>query len=506
MRACDRALTLACLILLIAGIAGADDRPWIEVRSPRFTVVSQASEKSTRELAWQFEQVHAVFTRAYPWAKLESGRPFLVLAVRNEQALRGLAPQFWETWKIPPSAAFVSDAGQDFVAIRTDLDGSDEEGQNPYSTAYQGYVSIVLNASFPGQLPFWFKRGLQSFFGNTLVRQKDVHVGRLIKGHMMLLQRGSRYSIPELMAIEPSSPSFRNETDRQVFDAQAWLLVHYLSFGENGTLQPKLNRFAGLLSDGRKGEAFAEAFGDVQQLEKGLGLYLSRRLFGYSDLDLDVNIDRASFKVRPVSAAEAMGWRAAFLSAMHEPATSARALAESALQADPAQPVAHEALGLIADDEKRTDDARTAFARAVEHGSRSFYAHYRLAQLLWKPENDPATRARIAAALEKAVQLNPDHSWSYSYLADTRVSLRDAPAAMEPARKAVLLAPGEPYHRRTLARVLGNTGELDAALGEAGLALALARSEDEKREARELLGWLSEMKRAAAEAARRPRP
>jgi tetratricopeptide (TPR) repeat protein len=492
-------------VLTAAAGLGADDRPWVEVRSPRFTVVSQSGEKAARDLAWQFEQVHSVFSRAYPWAKLESGRPFVVLAVRNESALRELSPQFWQRWKMRPGAAFVSDSGQDFVAIRTDLDGSDVEGENPYSTAYEGYVSIVLNASFPGRLPFWFERGMQDFFGNTLVREKDVHIGRLIKRHLELLNRGSRFPLAELLAIGSDSPSFRQEASRQVFEAQAWLFVHYLFFGENGANLPKLNRYADLLRDGRAApDAFREALGDTKPLEDGLNLYLSRRLYRYTQLNLDVNVDRASFRVRPVGGPEATALRAAFLSAMREPASEARALAESVLKADPKQPVAHEALGLIADDEKRPDDARAAFALAVENGSQSFWAHYRLAQLLWKADNERATLQRIAGTLEKSTQLNPDHAWSWSYLADTRVDLADAAGALEPARRAVRLAPGEPYHRRTLARVLGNLGPLDAAQQEAGRALALSKDEDDKRRAREMLLWVSRKLEAATASANAP--
>jgi len=483
---------MAAGLLSLPAWAPAEDRPLIEVRTPRFTIVSQSGEKAARDLGWQLEQVHSVFSRAYPWAKLESGRPFIVLAVRNEKTVRELSPQFWERWQMRPTAAFVSDSGQDFVAIRTDIAGGGDAGENAYSTAYEGYVSIVLNASFPGRLPFWFHHGLQNFFGNTLVREKDVHIGRLVKRHLERLNQGSRYSLAELMAIDRDSPSFRQEADRQVFEAQAWLFVHFLFFGEDGGLQPKLNRYADLLRAGRAGpDAFREAFGDLEPLEKGLSLYLSRRLYRYTQLNLDVNVDRASFAVRPVGEAEAQALRAAFLSAMREPIPAARALAESALKADPKQPIAHEVMGLIADDEKKRDEARDAFGRAVDNGSLSFWAHYRLAQLLWKRDADRPTLERIAKALEKSAELNPDYAWALSFLGDTRVALDDAAGALEPARKAVALAPGESYHRRTLARVLSAAGQLDAAQQEAGRALALAKEEDDKGEARELLAWIA---------------
>ena len=100
-----------------------------------------------------------------------------MVAVRNEAALRELSPQFWERWKLPAGSRVREQPGHDFVAIRADVQGSTDVGENPYSVAYEGYVSIVLNASFPGKLPFWFERGLRSFFGNTLVRERTSRSG-----------------------------------------------------------------------------------------------------------------------------------------------------------------------------------------------------------------------------------------------------------------------------------------------------------------------------------------
>jgi predicted Zn-dependent protease len=189
--------------------------------------------------------------------------------------------------------------------------------------------------------------------------------------------------------------------------------------------------------------------------------------------------------------AEATALRAVFQSAMDEAPTSVRALAEAAVKADAREALAYEALGLIADKEGRKEDAQASLGQAMDLGSQSFYAHYRLAQLLWKTDNDTATLTRMAAALEKAISLNPDHPWSQSLLADVRVSLGDATAALGPARQAVALSPGEPYHRRVLARVLGTLDDFEAAQAEAGRALALAKTEDEKRNGREMLAWLS---------------
>ena len=50
-------LAVALLAWLVVAVAAADE--WIEVKSAHFTVVSNASERSTRKLVWQPEQVRS---------------------------------------------------------------------------------------------------------------------------------------------------------------------------------------------------------------------------------------------------------------------------------------------------------------------------------------------------------------------------------------------------------------------------------------------------------------
>ena len=110
------------LAAAIAGPALAAERPWIEVQSPHFTVVSNAGEGAAQEIAWQFEHVQAVFQTLWPWAHREDGRPFVVIVARDEETLRALAPQFWtDRNKYGTLEAHVSGADADYAAIRVDV-------------------------------------------------------------------------------------------------------------------------------------------------------------------------------------------------------------------------------------------------------------------------------------------------------------------------------------------------------------------------------------------------
>ena len=54
-----RRTRLALCAALLAVPLLAAPTPWIEVKSPHFTVVTNDSEKQARRTAWQFEQIRA---------------------------------------------------------------------------------------------------------------------------------------------------------------------------------------------------------------------------------------------------------------------------------------------------------------------------------------------------------------------------------------------------------------------------------------------------------------
>jgi hypothetical protein len=87
-------LLLALLLLPCASLAA--ERPWIEVKSPHFLVISDTNEKTARAITWQFEQVRAALKSVWPWVRLDIDKPVLVIAVRDEAGMKTIAPKYWE--------------------------------------------------------------------------------------------------------------------------------------------------------------------------------------------------------------------------------------------------------------------------------------------------------------------------------------------------------------------------------------------------------------------------
>jgi hypothetical protein len=177
----------------------------------------------------------------------------VVIAAKDEQAMKALAPKYWEQrGGIRPSSVWVSGADRHYMAIRADLHGDDTNFVNPYTSSYFSYASLIIAASFNRPLPPWFLNGLAGVLSNTIVRSNYILLGPPIPWHLDALRQDQRFFLKQLVSITDESPEYVRESGRERFDAQAWAFVHLLMFGEQGKYQTAINRFSSLLSSRRR--------------------------------------------------------------------------------------------------------------------------------------------------------------------------------------------------------------------------------------------------------------
>lgn len=475
--------------LLTAGAVSAAERPWIEVKSAHFTVATNGSEAEGREVAWQFEQMRAALPKLWPWAKLTTDKPVLVLAARDEATLKVLVPEYWEKGREPIVSMASEGRDRHYLALRTDTRISDDVRVTPYFNLYRGYLHIVLSSSFDRPLPLWLNRGMAELFGNLRVRDKDVFVGRMIPWHMDRLKKIQLVPLDVVLGADRTSPYFQEGDRRRLFDAESWAFLHYLLFADEGRHAAQINRFVTLLNQGANRDAARrEAFPDPVALEKGLSSYLHSAAIPFRRIDVDVDIAPERFPVRAMPPAESAAVRAAFHVAMGRP-NEARALIQEAKATDPGSPSAYDAEGLLADFERKDDAASAAYARAAELGSTNFYTFYENARFAHRSGADDRL-ARMEKSLQRAVELNPEYATAYSYLADTKLSLGHKDEALTLARRAVSLEPGGSYHHATLARALAEQAKPAEALTEAERAVELAHEDWETENAVKMLEYV----------------
>ena len=467
---------------------------WIEVRSPHFAVVSNAGEGTTRTLAWQLEQIRSAMQALSSWARADLNKPLCVIALKDEQSMRVLAPGYWEVrGGVRPASVWVTAPDRHYLTIRSDLRATDTDVTNPHVNAYFSYVSLVMQQSLDPDLPLWFSRGLAGVLSNTIVRDDFVYVGAPIPWHLQRLRERARPALGTLLTVTRRSPEVAREEQLQTFDAQAWAFVHFLMFADQQKRVAPLNRFAQLVSGGTDAQsAFNEALGSIRALEDPFDAYVERSIYTFGKVKLDVSVDRERFPVRRLADAESAAVRAAFHAALGRP-REARALIAEAQKADAALPDSHLAEALLLDREAKPSEAQAAFAKAIELGSTSAYANYRLASLMWRPNADRETLVEIEKRLQRAIELNNRYASAYSWLGEIRAVL-GAGESYGLIERALSIEPREPIHRLRAAFVLTRQGKLDEAQSQARTAQTLADTDEERRRAQELLDMIAKRK------------
>jgi len=472
------------LILIFAGAAGPGaaekSEKWFEVRSPSFVVVSNAGEREARRAAGNFEEIRAALKSFLPGARVDPGRPVVILAVKDEESLHSLLPEYWErAGQVHPAGYFQSGPDKHYVILRTDI-----RDEGAHQVVYHEYVHLLLSLNVRG-LPLWLSEGLADFYANTTVREKEVWIGRPDKEYVWLLRNRPLLPLAELFAADKTSPHYHEASKAAIFYAQSWALAHYFMLAEARGERNRLSDFLRLLGDEvEEKRAVQQVFGDLTELpklEEQLENYVGKERFHMIRHKTAVEVNERTFPARPLPEAESAAVRGDFLARRNRQG-EARALLEQALRLDPSLALAHESMGVLYVLEGQKEKARTWFAQAVRLDSRRFLAHYYDATLAMAAAQSEEEMARVEAGLQRVIELKPDFAPGYASWA-VFYSMRNLKLeqALSLVQKAVALEPAVVAYRLSLAQISAQLGRLEEAfqLGERVLAQAKAPSDRE---------------------------
>jgi len=507
-------LVLPFLVLGLAATAMAAEKPevWVEVRSPHFTVYSNAGQKQAQRVAEQFEQIRAMFAKAFPNVKVDPGQPMYILAAKNEKTLKTLLPGFWERkGQAHPVGLFVPGQEKNYAALRLDT-----QGDNPFQTIYHEYVHLLVRLNYQG-LPTWLNEGLAEFWANTIIGDKTVRTGRPDENHILLLRESKLLPIEVLLKVDHGSPYYNEANKVSIFYAQSWALVSYLMLDEKMRQGKALTRFLQAVNSGKDDtEAAREAFGELKKLEKTLESYVRSSRFYELEIKKPAEIPDSEYTVRTVPEAESAALRGDFHMHTNRP-VEARALLEQALKLDPKLALAHESFGFVYFRENNREEAARWFAQAAQLDSQSALAHYFHAMLQMQESLDPEKFGEVEVSLRRSIELNPDFAPAYVTISGFYAMREETKEkAVEAARKAYQLQPGEMMYAFNLAQILLRTDHVDEAGKLTQQLLVRPQSEQQRTLAMRLLEDVrtyqehaaakkryEEEQRAAEEAARR---
>jgi Tfp pilus assembly protein PilF len=477
------AFCLAALALIASAGPGVAKDSWIEVRSPNFTVLGNVSEGSARQIADHFEQFRELFESAFPKVRVDLGKPLVIFAVKNEDAMKLLLPGYWETkGHVHPAGIYVPGEDKHFVVVRENT-----EGENPYQIVYHEYTHALMDLNYRG-LPLWLGEGVAEFLGNSTLHEKSAEIGNIASYHLEVLQQNRLIPVEELLQINRDSPYYNEANRTSIFYAESWMLVHYLMLDPDARKQQLLQHFlTSWDASGNALDAAQKTFGDLKKFTDAMEKYANQKRFFVGTVNTTLHPDPKSYSLRALSQAEIDAARGELYLHTQRP-KEARVALNSAVQLQPNLAEAHQGLGELAFSNNDLETAEKEFTTAAQLNPNDFINYfYQARSLMHHGMATPQQAEQVAADLEKTISLNPNYAAAYSVLASI-YSMR--PETREKAfvagRRSIQLEPGNLSYAVNFAYVLLNTGRVADAKVLSQRISATAKSPGEQKMAHHL--------------------
>lgn len=470
---------------------------WTQLRSPHFVLVGDASEREIRNVAARLEGLQSVLARAWPAIQASPPVPTVAIVFAND---RSFAP-----YRLTSDADGYFVAGDDVNYIVVTAQAKNDA----YESILFDYTSFLVENAF-SRVPLWVSAGLGEFYSTFDVRAngRTGVVGQPAPENVRHLH-SSFITLDELVAIDRSSPIYREGRRRGIFFAESWALVHYLLTEPRrvGQLPVYLSRVAaGESSD----TAFAASFkSDSKTLQTELSAYLRAASFSAGQVALDDGLMGAD--VRPPSVLGTADARAhlGLLLGLTGRAAQGRTQLDQIVRESPNTARAWSAMGSLELRAGHLVDALPHFERAADLAPEDALIQGAYGQALAEearqttanPGARTATLQKARDVLAKAVTLRPASARSLYELGTVELERGGDPARARMALdEAVRLAPARQVYAVVLGDAMIRVREYDRATAWLTPLTVTGERPEIRDAARALLGAVAQARQREAAA------
>ena len=459
-----RLLLCACFVSFLAYGSAAKEKPWLEVRSPHFRVLTDASAGDARRVAREFEQLRDVFASQYPGFRLESGAPLLIFAARDEETAKSLAPYLWKAKGAKPVGYFQQSWERKFALIRLDAWNT---GFGGHQIVFHEYTHSLLHIN-AHWLPAWMDEGIAEFYAYTRFRENDTLIGTPTDRYSTLRWK-SPIPIETLISVDHRSPYYHDEDKVQMFYAESWALIHYMLFGPNMEGGKKLNEFFTKLQQGtEQKKAFQEVFGSFKEMDNALDGYVHQFQLQAGVIKNKPQMNEKDYPSRVLTMAETQAEIGGYHLWTHD-VSNAHSYVSDALQNDSKLGLAHEEQGFLDFFDGKDEESLQEFTKAFAADSSLYLSLF--AKTMLSPiaaSNAPADQEAFKKALNAVLAINSKYAPAYVQLSRLAVRQGDLTMAYGYSRKAEDLEPFRAgYHLQT--------GQILLRMGKGAQAASFAK-------------------------------
>jgi tetratricopeptide (TPR) repeat protein len=431
-------------------------RNWYEIRTAHFNIYSCGSTQEVSRISARLEQFREAYS-ALAGTNAVASPPIVVMAFPDHKSMEPFLPLYQGK---PVNLAAFFHRGSDENLIVLALSGT---GSDSLEVIFHEYTHLLLRRN-DRIWPLWLKEGMAEIYSTFEASGRGAHIGRPIDHHLHLLGQKPFMSLSDLFAVAHDSSQYNEREHQGIFYAESWLLTHYLMLGDNPAHKAHFSQLTTLLRQGQTpAQAFTNAFRTtLPAMEAQLRRYLERGKF--ESLALAVNADLSAPRamtrrsIAPVETCFYLGNELLRIDRL-EPAQK---YFEQAQKFAPTSPLPFEGLGLLAAERKKSDEAVRQLRESLQHGSKSFLAHYTFAKERFHLTADSKERyttldkelaTEIRTELLKSIALMPDFGPAHQLLGFFEmVQGEDLAAAEQHLRKSVQLEPENQWYLLALAQ------------------------------------------------------
>ncbi len=417
------------------------ETPWVEIKSPHFSVLTDGSERQGRDVALRFEQMRSVFSQLFVKSTASQPVPLQVIALRNDREISQYAP-LYQGKPVRIVGFYLQNQDKNYILL-------DLGANNLWETVFHEYSHCLLDSLSP-DLPVWFTEGFAEFYSTMQVANREATIGRPPESVLGVLKSEKLLPVSKLMDVDRKSAIYNNEGARAIFYAESWLLVHYLL--DN-------HRMAG-----------AEQYFELRRQHLPINLAI-QRAFEMDPRDLDAALEkylRAGPEFTHVklpedrekidlAAGSVAGLNASAILAdvhSHQPDYRRRSIGEfeEILRRDPDNTTAHRGLGYALYSEHQPDAAIPHLQKAAAQSPEDWLIHYYWAALMAQKQDDNLA-PQVEREARLVTRLNPEMADGHALLGFALMTQRRTPEAASAYELALQLNPASDIYAINLAEL-----------------------------------------------------
>jgi hypothetical protein len=277
-------MTVLLLAACVAAAAPSEFRAptsqteWKRIRSDHFVAVGDAAYVPMRNILVELEGFRQALMRSSPGLRVTSKAPTTIVIFKDEASFAKFRPRGEDDRPRATVAAYLlTGPDANYLVVPAHRNSS-----RTFHYLFHEYTHLIVRQN-QANVPEWLNEGLAEFYSTFRATPRDGRsiIGEPPQNRLPSLDAAQRLPLRELLTMGPEDRAKAGARRQQMFYAQSWALVHFLTLGDGGSRRSGIATYLAAVEQNRSVDAAVEAgFGlSIAALEDAVARYAQRSSF-----------------------------------------------------------------------------------------------------------------------------------------------------------------------------------------------------------------------------------